>query len=74
MNIQMNQKQISPLNAVKSVYASVIEDITEHFDDYAKVFIRNFDEYNEEELKVIGLKNADLSKKINAFLRKNELV
>lgn len=70
----MNQKTVSPLNAVKSVYASVIEDVFEHFDEYAKIYIKNYDEYNDEERKVISSKNNDLSKKINAFLRKNELV
>lgn len=74
MNIQMNQKKVTPLNAVKTVYASVIEDVFEHFDDYAKVFIKNYDDYNEEEKKAICLKNMDLNKKINTFLGKNNLV
>lgn len=74
MNIQMNQKTVTPLNAVKTVYASVIEDVYEHFEDYARVFIKNFDEYNDEEKKAIIHKNMDLNKKINTFLGKSTLV
>lgn len=74
MNIVMNQKEITPLNMVKTVYASVLEDLHEHFEDYAKVFVKNYDTYNEEEMKVIVNKNDELSRKINAFLGKNKLV
>ena len=34
----------------------------------------NYNDFNEEELKVITSKNEDLNKKINAFLGKNKLV
>lgn len=74
MNIQMNQKEVTPLNLVKTVYASVLEDVNEHFDDYAKIFVKEYDNYNEEEAKVIAAKNMDLSKKINTFLGKQKLV
>ena len=74
MNIQMNQKEVTPLNLVKTVYASVLEDVNEHFDDYAKIFVKDYDNYNEEETKVIAAKNMDLSKKINTFLGKQKLV
>lgn len=74
MNITMNQKIVSPLTLVKTVYASVLEDVFEHFDDYAKVYVHDFDGYNEEEIKVIKLKNEALNKKINTFLGKNKLV
>ena len=74
MNITMNQKIVSPLTLVKTVYASVLEDVFEHFDDYAKVYVHDFDGYNEEEMKVIKLKNEELNKKINTFLGKNKLV
>lgn len=74
MNITMNQKIVSPLILVKTVYASVLEDVFEHFDDYAKVYVHDFDGYNEEEMKVIKLKNEELNKKINTFLGKNKLV
>jgi hypothetical protein len=74
MNIQMNQKEVTPLNLVKTVYASVLEDVNEHFDDYAKIFVKDYDNYNEKEAKVIAAKNMDLSKKINTFLGKQKLV
>ena len=74
MNIQMNQKEVTPLNLVKTVYASVLEDVNEHSDDYAKIFVKDYDNYNEEEAKVIAAKNMDLSKKINTFLGKQKLV
>jgi molecular chaperone DnaK (HSP70) len=65
---------VTPLNLVKTVYASVLEDVNEHFDDYAKIFVKDYDNYNEEEAKVIAAKNMDLSKKINTFLGKQKLV
>ena len=74
MNIQMNQKEVTPLTLVKTVYASVIEDLNEHFDDYARIFVKDYDKYNDEEQSAISLKNQDYSKKINAFLGKQKLV
>lgn len=74
MNIAMNNKEVTPLNLVKTVYASVIEDVSENFEDYANVFVTNYKDYNDEELKVINAKNQDFSKKLNTFLGKNKLV
>lgn len=74
MNIIMNQKEVTPLNLVKTVYASVIEDINEHFEQYASIFINNFNDYNEEEKNVIQSKKNDFYKKLNLFLGKNKLV
>lgn len=69
----MNEKEITPLQLVKTVYASVLEDLYEHFDDYAKVFVKDYN-YNDEETKVIISKKDDLNKKLNTFLGKNNLV
>jgi hypothetical protein len=74
MNIRMNQKEVTPLNLVKTVYASVLEDVYKNFSEYAKVFVKNYDNYNDEELKAIFLKNEDLNHKISVFLEKNKLV
>ena len=74
MNITMNKKTVSPLTLVKTVYASVLEDVYEHFEDYATVYVTDYNDFNEEELKVIMSKNEDLNKKMNAFLGKNKLV
>lgn len=74
MNITMNKKTVSPLTLVKTVYASVLEDVYEHFEEYAKIYVTDYNEFNEEELKVIKSKNEDLNKKINTFLGKNKLV
>lgn len=74
MNIRMNQKEVTPLNLVKTVYASVLEDVYKNFSEYAKVFVKNYENYNDEELKAIFLKNEDLNHKISVFLEKNKLV
>lgn len=74
MNIRMNQKEVTPLNLVKTVYASVLEDVYKNFSEYAKVFVKNYDNYNDEELKAIFLKNEDFNHKISVFLEKNKLV
>lgn len=74
MNIQMNEKEITPLNLVKTIYASVLEDVYNNFQDYAKVFISNYNDYNEEELKAIMLKKEDYNKKLNTFMEKSKLV
>ena len=74
MNIRMNQKEVTPLNLVKTVYASVLEEVYKNFSEYAKVFVKNYDNYNDEELKAIFLKNEDLNHKISVFLEKNKLV
>jgi len=73
MNIQMNEKEVTPLNLVKTVYASVLEDVYNNFQDYAKVFVSNYNDFNEEELKAILLKKEDYNKKLNGFLEKSKL-
>lgn len=70
----MNEKEITPLNLVKTIYASVLEDVYNNFQDYAKVFISNYNDYNEEELKAIMLKKEDYNKKLNMFMEKSKLV
>lgn len=70
----MNEKEITPLNLVKTIYASVLEDVYNNFQDYAKVFISNYNDYNEEELKAIMLKKEDYNKKLNTFMEKSKLV
>lgn len=74
MNIQMNEKEVTPLNLVKTVYASVLEDVYTNFQDYAREFVFNYNDFNEEELKAILLKKEDYNKKLNTFLEKSKLV
>ena len=56
------------LNNIDTVYGSGLSK------GYAKVYVTDYNDFNEEELKVITSKNEDLNKKINAFLGKNKLV
>ena len=70
----MNEKEVTPLNLVKTVYASVLEDVYTNFQDYAREFVFNYNDFNEEELKAILLKKEDYNKKLNTFLEKSKLV
>lgn len=70
---QMNSKLVTSNELVRTVVCSVLEDVDKHFEDYAKTFITNYDEYNEEDLLAIDRWRAKVFNKLNSFLNKKGL-
>lgn len=74
MNIQINEEQLTPLNASKKIFLSVIEDVNYNFDRYARLFIKNFDELNDEEIRQMYDKRLKIYETINKALAKEKIV
>ena len=43
----MNGKTVTTNELVSEVFASVIEDVNKNFNEYAKVYIKDFEDFNE---------------------------
>ena len=74
MNIQINEEQLTPLNASKKIFLSVIEDVNYNFDRYARLFIKNFDDLNDEEIRQMYDKRLKIYETINKALAKEKIV
>ena len=73
MVIEVNQKEMTALTASKSVFASVFEDVYNNWNDYARLFIKNWDELSEVEIKEICAKREKVYDAINKAIGKDKL-
>lgn len=73
MVIEVNNKQVTTLNAAKMVFASVIEDVYMNFNEYARIFIKNFSDLNEEEIRELFEKREKIYDSINKILNKEKM-
>lgn len=73
MVIEVNNKQVTTLNAAKMVFASVIEDVYMNFNEYARIFIKNFSDLNEEEIRELFEKREKVYDSINKILNKEKM-
>ena len=73
MVIEVNNKQVTTYNAAKMVFASVIEDVYMNFNEYARMFIKNFNDLNEEEIRELFEKREKVYDSINKILNKEKM-
>ena len=73
MTIEVNDKQVTTHTAAKMVFASVIEDVFKNFGEYAKLFIKNFDELNEQEIVELFGKREKVYDSLNKVLTKEKM-
>ena len=73
MIIEVNNKQVTTHNAAKMVFASVIEDVYMNFNEYARIFIKNFSDLNEEEIRELFEKREKVYDSINKILNKEKM-
>jgi hypothetical protein len=70
----MNDKSVTSNELVRTIICSVLEDVQNNFDDYAKVYIKDFDDYTESEKLSIEQWKYKIFKKLNEFLKRDELI
>jgi len=74
MNIPMNDKSVTSNELVRTIICSVLEDVQNNFDDYAEVYIKDFGDYTETEKLSIEQWKFKIFKKLNEFLKRDELI
>jgi len=74
MNIEINQKEMTALTAAKAVFASVIEDVYTRFSEYAPLFVENWNELSEIEIKEIFNKREKVYDSLNKAVGKDKLL
>lgn len=73
MIIEINNKQVTTHNAAKMVFASVIEDVYQNFNEYARMFIKNFEDLNEQEIRELFAKREKVYDSMNKVLNKEKM-
>ncbi len=66
----MNGKTVTTNELVSEVFASVIEDVNKHFNEYAKVYIKDFEDFNEGDFDAIAKWKPKIVSKLNTRLNK----
>lgn len=66
----MNGKTVTTNELISEVFASVIEDVDKHFEDYAKIYIKDYADLNESDFEAIGKWKPKIVSKLNTRLNK----
>lgn len=70
----MNGKSVSTNELICYVIASVVENVQENFNEYAKVCIKDFDDLNESDFEAIEKWKPRVFQKVNTRLGKRNMV
>lgn len=70
----MNGKEVTTNELISEVFASVIEDVDKHFDEYAKIYIKDYNEFNEGDFDAITKWKPKIVSKLNTKLNKRGMV
>lgn len=74
MTHTMNGKQVTTNDLISFVIASVLEDVDKNFDEYAKVCITDWNDFNEGDMDAIAKWKPRVFGKINTRLGKRNMV
>lgn len=70
----MNGKQVTTNELVRYVIASVLENVKENFNEYAKVCVKDFTEFNKNDLEAIDKWKQRVFSKLDTFLGKKLMI
>lgn len=73
MPLQMNEKIVTTNELVRTVVCSVLEDLENNFDSYAKLYTKDWDEYTTEEKEKIEQWKYKIFQRLNRVLKKEGL-
>jgi len=74
MNLPMNDKSVTTNELVRTVICSVLEDVDNHFEDYASLYIKDYNDYTENEKLSIEQWKFKIFTKLNSILKKEDLI
>lgn len=70
----MNNKSVTTNELVRTVICSVLEDVDLHFEDYAKLYVKDYNDYTENEKLSIEQWKFKIFSKLNSVLKKEGLL
>lgn len=70
----LNNTELTSKSVIETVLCSVLEDVNNHFDEYANEIFEDYSELTEEELNCIDKWKYKVISKINTQLRKKDKV
>jgi hypothetical protein len=74
MALVLNNKNITTNEFVRLIVCSVLEDLEINFDDYAKIYIKDFDTLTEDEKTKIAQWKVKVFDKLNKCMKKEEII
>ncbi|MBO7691851.1 MAG: hypothetical protein J6T10_04355 [Methanobrevibacter sp.] len=74
MNLPMNNKSVTTNELVRTVICSVLEDVDLNFEDYAKLYVKDYNDYTENEKLSIEQWKFKIFSKLNSVLKKEGLL
>ena len=73
MALVLNNKNITTNEFVRLIVCSVLEDLEINFDDYAKIYIQDYDSLTPEEKTKIAEWKVKVFDKLNTCMKRNEI-
>ena len=74
MALVLNNKNITTNEFVSLIVCSVLEDLELNFDEYAKIYIKDYNTITEEERLKIDKWKQKVFNKLNTVLRRNDIL
>ena len=74
MALVLNNKNITTNEFVRLIVCSELEDLEINFDDYAKIYIKDFDTLTEDEKTKIAQWKVKVFDKLNKCMKKEEII
>ena len=74
MALVLNSKNVTTNEFVRLIVCSVLEDLEMNFDDYAKIYIKDYDTLTEDEKFKIDQWKVKVFDKLNKAIKKDEIL
>lgn len=74
MALVLNSKNVTTNEFVRLIVCSVLEDLEMNFDDYAKIYIKDYDTLTEDEKFKIDQWKVKVFDKLNKVIKKDEIL
>jgi hypothetical protein len=74
MALVLNSKNVTTNEFVRLIVCSVLEDLEMNFDDYAKIYVKDYDTLTEDEKFKIDQWKVKVFDKLNKAIKKDEIL
>ena len=74
MSMMINNKKVTTNELVRIVVCSVLEDLQNNFDEYASLYVKDFNTFSEDEKLKLEQWKAKVFHKLNVAMKKEDLL